>query len=73
MAHIDLKKRYREHYSSPDQPTRKAFELVHVDLGLSLEIPLGEFYLSPSINMTLENDDAANNEFWAGVALSYDI
>lgn len=47
--------------------------LVHVDAGLSMDIPLGVFFLTPEFNFTFENDDAANNEFWAGIAISYAV
>ncbi len=47
--------------------------LVHIDIGLAFDIPLGELFLSPHLNYTFETDDFANNEFWFGIDLSYGI
>lgn len=47
--------------------------LVHIDTGLAFEVPMGEFYLIPHFNFNFETDDYADNEFWMGVDLSYDM
>jgi len=46
---------------------------VHTDLGVSMDFDWGPLFVSPNFNMTLENDDAASNEFWFGIDLGFEI
>ncbi len=41
--------------------------LEHVDVGVTMELTAGRFYVSPNFNFTFEVDDAVQNEFWMGV------
>ncbi|MCB0359512.1 MAG: hypothetical protein KDD44_07740 [Bdellovibrionales bacterium] len=47
--------------------------LEHVDMGVYFDIQLGQFFLAPSFNVTLETDDGATNEFWIGIDFGVSI
>jgi len=47
--------------------------LVHIDTGLSLNLELGIFYIVPNFNFTFEIEEGAENEFWLGVDIGFDI
>ena len=46
--------------------------LVHVDIGIALELQVGDILLVPNFNVTLETDDGATNEFWFGIDVGFD-
>ena len=45
--------------------------LVHVTFGASFDAKLGDITISPSLNVTRESDDLAQNEFWVGTSFSW--
>ena len=47
--------------------------LVHITVGASFNLKLGDIDVIPSINYTFEDDDALRNQFWSGVAFSYSL
>jgi hypothetical protein len=47
--------------------------LVTISEGISLDIPLGELTLAPTINYTHESDDLAVDQFWFGVTVGYSM
>jgi hypothetical protein len=60
--------------NSDDQP-RFYFNdgLVHTDFGISTDLKMGKIIVTPNFNVTLESDDGATNEFWAGIDFSLDF
>lgn len=48
--------------------------LVHMDLGATISVPVGEhFDISPNFTVSIEDDDALDNEFAFGIDLTYRI
>jgi hypothetical protein len=47
--------------------------LVTVSEGVSVNIPVGELVLAPTLNYTHEVDDLTVNQFWFGMTLAYSL
>ena len=47
--------------------------LVTVSEGVSVNIPVGELVLAPTLNYTHEVDDLTVNQFWFGMTLTYSL
>lgn len=48
--------------------------LVHIDLGAAINVPVGEHLeISPNFTVSIEDDDALDNEFSFGIDLTYHI
>ena len=47
--------------------------LVTISEGVSLDIPLGDVTLTPTVNYTHGIDDLTNDQFWFGMTLGYSL